>query len=157
MKHQQTTTHTCHPRRGRQPASRTTPNKTPASILTVGGFRVILSSTRAPYRLGRRLGLAKAARRLLLCAYSIVHVCAKVNTCSLLFATLTQKSRPGWNDRGGCYTWLSVLALYLAASSLAMSVRDSGAVGQPSHWLVSWCSVAKSASSISTSNSWAAF
>jgi len=40
---------------------------------------MILSSTRAPYRLGRRLGLTTAARHLYLFVYGIVQVCTEVN------------------------------------------------------------------------------
>jgi hypothetical protein len=55
--------------------------------LTVGGLCDRIPAIRAAHRLGHCLGLARAARLLLLrCAYSIVQVCAEVN---LLTETLS--------------------------------------------------------------------
>ena len=82
------------------------------------------------HRLGRRLGLARAARRLLLCYYSIVQICAKVNTCSLLFATLTQQNHPGWNGRGGCCVWPFALVRLLGCVQLGHE-REGLGCGRP--------------------------
>jgi len=121
--------------------------------LTVSGFWVILSSTRAAHTVlvPPRAGKSREASFIVRLQYSARLRKSQYLQSPLCNSNIAKPPRLEWSGR--------LLHLALCVGALPGCVqfgheREGLGRGRPAiHWLVSWCSVAKSASSSATSNS----